>query len=216
MLDRHRSELDRGAAHLGWKVGFGAPAALARFGLDRPLVGALTAGRGLASGAEASVSGWTRGVIEAELAAYLARDIGGAATAEEALDAVAGWSLAIELADVDQPPDDVEEVLAGNIYHRHVVLGGRAPADVDPAAAFVTVRRDGVEVASVDDPRELVGDLGWVLATTASTLAAAGDRLRSGDVVITGSVMPPMPIAAGETWEVTADGFGPVEVRLVR
>jgi 2-keto-4-pentenoate hydratase len=214
MLARHRAELDAGAEHLGWKVGFGAPAAMARLGLDRPLVGALTVGRRLPPGASASVDGWTHGLIEAEIAAYVGRDIGGAATAEEALAAVDGWSLAVELADLDQPPNDVEEILAGNIYHRWVLFGDVVPG-VDPTTAVASVRRDGAEVASTDRPHELVGELGWVLATTASTLAAADGALRAGDIVITGSMVPPMPIAAGETWEVSADGLGRVNVRLV-
>ena len=214
MLARHRQELAAGAVPLGWKVGFGAPAAMKRLGLDRPLVGALTAGRRLPPGASVSLEGWTRGVIEAEIAAYVGRDLGADATAEEAFAAVDGWSLAVELADVDVPPDDIEEILAGNIYHRHVLLGDLAPDELDPTTVSVTVLRDGVAVAATDRPRELVGELGWVLATTASTLAAGGAALRAGDVVITGSVVPPIDLVPGQTWQVTADGLGEVAVRL--
>ena len=53
-----------------------------------------------------------------------------------------------------------------------------------------------------------------MLATTASTLAAAGGALRAGDVVITGSVVPPVPVAAGEAWQVSVPGRSGVEVRL--
>jgi 2-keto-4-pentenoate hydratase len=215
MLARHREELAAGAEHMGWKVGFGAPAAMERLGIDRPLVGALTTGRRLPLGASVSVAGWARGLIEAEIAAYVGRDIGAEATPEEAFAAVDAWSLAIELADLDLPPDDIEEILAGNVYHRHVLLGDLAPADLDPTRVSVTVRRDGAEVAATDRPHELVGDLGWVLATTASTLAACGGALRAGDVVITGSVVPPIEVAPGQAWQVTAEGLGEVAVRLV-
>lgn len=212
MLARHRDELDAGAEHLGWKVGFGAPAAMARLGLDRPLVGALTAGRRLGPGASVTVDGWTRGLIEAEVAAYVGRDVAGDATPADALAAVDGWSLAVELADLDLPPDDVEEILAGNIYHRWVLLGDVVPEL--PRQRGVVVRRDGVEAAATDRPDDLVGELGWVLATTASTLAAAGATLRAGDVVITGSMVPPMPIDVDEAWEVAAPGLGTVTVAL--
>src|SRR6266508_4470699 len=37
--------------------------------------------------------------------------------------AIASIGPAIELADVDFPPDDVEMILAGNIYNRYVILG---------------------------------------------------------------------------------------------
>ena len=214
MLARHRDELTAGAEHLGWKVGFGAPAAMERLGLDRPLVGALITGRRLTPGASVSLDGWTRGVIEAEIAAYVGRDIGAEATAAEAFAAVDAWSLAIELADVDLPPDDIEEILAGNIYHRHVLLGDLAPDDLDPTTVSVTVRRDGTEVAATNRPHELVGELGWVLATTASTLAASGAALRAGDVVITGSVVPPLDVGPGQSWDVTVEDLGELKVRL--
>jgi 2-keto-4-pentenoate hydratase len=201
MLARRQDELDAGAEHLGWKVGFGSPAAMAALAIDRPLVGYLTAGRRLAPGATVSVAGWTRGVIEAEIAAYVGPDL-----------AVDGWGLAVELADVDHPPSDVEEILAGNVYHRHVLFGGRVA--VLPEERGVSVRLDGEEVAATSDPDELVGELGWVLATTASTLAAAGNELRPGDVVITGSMIPPMEIAPGQLWEVSAPGLGSIDVRL--
>jgi 2-keto-4-pentenoate hydratase len=174
---------------------------MAALAIDRPLVGYLTAGRRLAPGATVSVAGWTRGVIEAEIAAYVGPDL-----------AVDGWGLAVELADVDHPPSDVEEILAGNVYHRHVLFGGRVA--VLPEERGVSVRLDGEEVAATSDPDELVGELGWVLATTASTLAAAGNELRPGDVVITGSMIPPMEIAPGQLWEVSAPGLGSIAVRL--
>jgi len=201
MLARRRDELAAGAEHLGWKVGFGSPAAMAGFGIDRPLVGYLTTGRRLAPGSEVSVAGWTRGVIEAEVAACVGPGL-----------AVEGWALAIELADVDFPPADIEEIGAGNVYHRHVLFGDRVAALPDERG--VRVRRDGDELAVTSDPDELVGELGWVISTTASTLAAAGNELRAGDVVITGSMIPPMDVAPGQVWEASAPGLGSIAVRL--
>jgi len=201
MLARRQAELDAGAEPIGWKVGFGSPGGMAALGIDRPLVGYLTAGRRLEPGAMVPIGDWTRPLLEAEVAAYVGPDL-----------AVAGWALAIELADLDHPPDDIEQILAGNVYHRHVLLGDRVP--VLPSDRGVTVRRDGVEVAATDDPDELVGELGWVVATTASTLAAAGGALRAGDVVITGSMVPPIDVAPGEAWRVVANGLGELDVRL--
>jgi 2-keto-4-pentenoate hydratase len=201
MLAGLRAELDAGAEHIGWKVGFGSPAGMAALGIDRPLVGYLTAGRRLEPGATVAVGDWTRPLLEAEIAAYVGPDL-----------AVVGWALAIELADLDHPPDDIEKILTGNVYHRHVLFGDRVP--VLPNDRGVTVRRDGVEVAATSRPDELVGELGWVLATTASTLAAAGGAVAAGDVVITGSMVPPIPVAPGESWTVSASGLGTLDVRL--
>ncbi|HET9422020.1 MAG TPA: fumarylacetoacetate hydrolase family protein [Nocardioides sp.] len=211
MLARRQDELAAGAQHLGWKVGFGSPAGMAALGIDRPLVGFLTSDRLLTSGATVSLAGWTRPLFEAEVVVRLGDDIGPDATAGDALAAVDGWATAIELADLDRAPDDIEAVLAGNVYHRHVLLGELGPQRPGPA---FTVRRNGVEVTGTSEPEELTGELGWVLATTASTVAAAGGALLAGDVVITGSVVPPVPVAAGEAWHVSVPGRSGVEVHL--
>ncbi|MBO0845045.1 MAG: hypothetical protein J2P22_06470 [Nocardioides sp.] len=115
MLERQRLE---GGTHLGWRAGFGAPAAMERFGTGRPLVGYLTHERLLEDGATVSLAGSTKSVLEAEVALHLARDVPPGATGAEALAAVGGISVAIEVADLDVPPEDVEEIVAGNIYHR--------------------------------------------------------------------------------------------------
>jgi 2-keto-4-pentenoate hydratase len=66
-------------------------------------------------------------------------------------------------------------------------------------------------VAATSDPEALTGELGFVLASMADTLAASGAVMAAGDVVITGSVVPPIPVAAG-SWRVVADGLGEVSV----
>jgi 2-keto-4-pentenoate hydratase len=211
MLAARDAALDAGAGHLGWKLGFGAPAAMAAFGTDRPLVGFLTRDRLLPSGATVDVGAWTKPVLEAEVAAHLGSDLGPGATPAEALAAVTGWSVAIELADVDVPPQDLEEVLAGNIFHRRVVLGPVVDALPDPLT--FTVERDGEVVATTSDPAALTGDLGEILASTATTLATCGASLSAGDVVITGSVVPPIDVT-GRVWRVLS-GIGEVTASTV-
>ncbi|MBZ5737936.1 fumarylacetoacetate hydrolase family protein [Nocardioides mangrovi] len=198
---------------IGWKAGFGAPASLAALEIDRPLVGFLTRSRLLPSGTSASVSSWTKPMLEAEVCAHLASDVGPGWTPAEALAAVGGWSVAIELADLSFAPTDVEAILASNIYHRHVILGPVVPALPSPLSFSVT--KDGSEVATTSDPEALTGDLGFVLASTADTLAACGAGLRAGDVVITGSVIPPLALEDGGAWSVAAGALDAVSLRLL-
>lgn len=212
MLAARAAALSSGATPLGWKLGFGAPAALARFGTDRPLVGFLTRDRLLASGADVDVTGWTAPMLEAEVAAHLGADLAADATPDEALAAVAGWSVAIELADVDPPPTDIEQVLAGNIFHRNVLLGPVVPSL--PADLSFDVSRDGEEVAATSTPWALTGEPGTVLASAASTLASCGAALSAGDVVITGSVVAPIDVSVGGSWHVVAPDLGEVSVEL--
>jgi 2-keto-4-pentenoate hydratase len=212
MLALRASALDSGVEPLGWKLGFGAPGAMASFGTDRPLVGFLTSDLSLVSGSSVSVAEWTKPLLEAEVAAHLGSPVPPAASAAEALAAVSGWSVAIELADLSFAPSDIEAILAGNIFHRHVLLGPVVPSI--PSDLSFSVLRDGSEVAATSTPYELTGPLGSILASAASTLAASGASLSAGDVVITGSVVAPIDVSGGGSWRVVAPGLGEVDVSL--
>ena len=212
MLERRRRELDDGATHLGWKAGFGAPAAMERLGTDRPLVGYLTRERLLDDGATVSLDGMKQPVLEAEVALHLAHEVPAGADAATALAAVGTIGVAIEIADIDGPTDDVEEILAGNIFHRHVLLGPEVEVRITSDLG-AEVERDDTVVARTDEPEALTGDVAGVLASRADTLAKTGGTTAAGDVVITGSVVPPVPLSAG-LWAVTFTGLGEVTVRV--
>src|SRR4051812_12829805 len=190
--------LQAGDRQLGWKVGFGAPAAMEKFGTDRPLVGFLLHSAVLEDGASVAIGDWTAPALEPEIAVHLGRDVPPGASWDEVRASIRGLSAAIELADVDPPPADPRAILAGNIFQRHVVLG---PVDTGRATAEGIggrVVRDGEEIAANDDPAALTGEMIEVVRLAAEALEAAGERLRAGEVVITGSVVPPVQIAPGQ------------------
>jgi hypothetical protein len=172
---------------IGWKAGFGSPAALGRLGIERPLVAPLPASGVLDDGATVDVSGWTSPVLEAEVAVWIGQGLG----------------VAVELADVDFPPDDVERILASGIYHRHVLLGPPVVQTLDGFSARVLC--DGELVASTGDPTALTGELDDVLEAVSLT---AGRELREGEVVIAGSVVPPLSVAPGQLWRIELAPLG--------
>ncbi len=198
MLRERQRAIDAGDRAIGWKLGFGAPASLERFGLHAPLVGFLIGSRVREPGSTVSCAGWKGPVAEPELAVHIGRDLG--PEDDDVAGAISGLAPAIELADVDPPPEDLVEVLAGNIFHRAVVFGESGPDTIGGAHAGLEARvtRDGVELARTGDLDALTGDLFTVIGHTARLLAAAGERLRAGDVVITGSIVPPIGIEPGQ------------------
>jgi 2-keto-4-pentenoate hydratase len=196
MLALRRARLDAGEQSRGWKLGFGAPAARERLGIDRPLVGFLTDRGLIEDGATVPVGGWANPMLEPEIAAHIGP--GGA---------IAGLSAAIELADVDAPPADPEAILAGNIYHRHFMLGPVDRGRTDGTGIGARLLRAGDTVAETDEPAALTGDIVRVVRLTGELLAAFGEALRPGDVVIAGSALPPLSVSPGDT--VTAE-LGPL------
>ena len=52
------------------------------------------------------------------------------------------------------------------------------------------------KVAETTDPQAMTGDLIEIVRHVAGLLAAFGERLRSGDIIITGSTVPAVAIAS--------------------
>jgi 2-keto-4-pentenoate hydratase len=195
-LALRRRRLEAGDLPLGWKVGFAAPAMLERLAICAPLVGFLQQSARVRSGAEVSFAGWTRPVAEPEIAVHLGRDVAAGSDRETAEAAIAGISPAIELVDLDTPPEDPERILGGNIYQRHVVLGTNGPARTGSTAQGLTCRvvRNGHELARTSDPQSNTGEWIEIVRHVADLLAAFGERLRAGEIIITGSIVPPLTI----------------------
>src|SRR6187549_3068714 len=107
-MELRKRRFNEGAHQVGWKVGFGAPAAQKNLKLTAPLVGFILDRAMLPSGAKVPLAGWQKPAAETEIAAYIGRDLPAQATRDDVRKAVAAIGPAIELADIDCPMDDVE------------------------------------------------------------------------------------------------------------
>jgi 2-keto-4-pentenoate hydratase len=188
---------DRG---LGWKLGFGTPAAMKKLGIDAPLVGYLLESARLESGATVDISQWENPRLEPEIVARVGPD-----------GEIAALGAAIELIDLDPSAADPEAILAADIFQRHVLLGpvteGASLADVS-----LQVRVNGEETAATDDVTEATGDLDGLVRHVAATLSDAGASLERGDMVICGSIVPALEVAPGDEVEVRLEPLGRLAV----
>jgi 2-keto-4-pentenoate hydratase len=170
----------------GFKVGFGTPEAMAKLGIERPLVAPISDRTLLPDDATVDLTGWKNPMIELEVAVH----VGG------------GLSAAIELADVHPPPEDPDTILAGDIYHRHWIIG--PVIDAPPVRGRLT--RDGTPIADDGTPLDHEAIIRDVEATI-------GRALAPGEVVITGSIFPPQPAVPGR-WEGEVEPPGRLVVTL--
>jgi 2-keto-4-pentenoate hydratase len=202
-LRRRRELLEAGHKPLGWKLAFGGPAALERLRISAPLVGFLTDRALVGSGSMLSLSSWKKPAAEPEVAVHLGKDLPAGADRRTAMAAIAGLGPAIEVADVDHSSDDVEGTLARNIYQRHVILGRNAP---DRAGGILEglssrVLRNGTEIANITGVQalqKLTGELIDIVRHTANLLAVFGETLQAGQIIIAGSIIPPIWIEPGD------------------
>lgn len=210
-----QQRLDAGAKQIGWKVGFGAPAAKEKLRIAMPLVGFILDTALLEPGATVSLKGWQKPVVEPEIAVHLGKDVPAGASRETAKAAIAAIGPAIELADLDHPIEDVETVLERDIFQRHILLGrsdaSRAGARLDGLTGRVI--RSGKDVAVPADLETNIGELIEIVRHVGSVVAHFGDGLRAGQFIICGSVTPlqtPEPHDTGFEWNL--DPIGKVSV----
>ncbi len=191
MLTRRREILAQGAQPIGWKVGFNVPDIQRKLGIDAPLAGFLTT--------DSLIEGeWDEYpvVVESEVAVEIGDD---------------GRSIvallpALELAD---PPDldlEIEQILAGNIFHRAVAFGPRVET-TEAGSGRILV--NGEEEHSVK-----AAGLEQMVDAVAARLEAAGEELQPGDRIITGVLAPPYEAQAGDTVRLELEALGGVELRF--
>jgi len=216
-LAKRRERIAAGETPLGWKVGFGAPASMQRLGLQAPLVGYLMQAALLPSGSSVSIASYSKPVLEPEIAVRMARDLPGGSPPEAAGTAVKELMPAIELADLDPAPtpDNLDLVLEGDIFQRQVLLCSSTRPGASVSGLTSRLIRRGAEVARTTEPEALTGKLVDLVAHVASTLAAFGERLAAGDIIITGSITPAVTIERGEVGIAHAlDPIGEVSVKF--
>ena len=208
-LALRREQLDSGERSLGWKLGFGSPAAMERLSISAPLVGYLLASGLEEPGVSVPIGDWANPALEAEVAVHFARDLPPGPDETTLREAIAGIGPAFELVDVDPPPEDVEEILTGNIFQRGCVLG---PPSARRSLEGVTGRvgANGAEPTVVEDTGELLG----LVRHTADLLAAFGERPRAGEVLITGAILPFLELAPGDRVDYELDPVGGLSIRF--
>jgi 2-keto-4-pentenoate hydratase len=200
LLMRRREMCAQAAEPIGWKIGFNVSAVQEKLGIDRPLAGFLTSDGLLESGATWSLGDGGEVVVESEVAVELGED---AAT-------IVALLPALELADPPDLSQDVETILAGNIFHRAVAFGPRVETR-SPGAARILV--NGEEQHAID-AKSAGARLEEMVSVVADRLAAADERLEPGQRIITGVLAPPHAARAGDTVRLELEALGGVELRF--
>jgi 2-keto-4-pentenoate hydratase len=197
LLERRAALLAEGARPLGWKVGFNVPATQERLGIDGPLAGFLTSA-GLLGDGDSYPLGGAPAIAEPEVAV----EVGAHGRS------IAALLPALEIA---HPPDlsqEVDEILAGNIFHRAVAFGPRVET-TEPGAARILVNGEQRHTVAAE---ETGVRLTAMVQAIAGRLAEAGEELRPGDRIITGVIAPPPPVEPGDRVRLELEALGAVEL----
>jgi 2-keto-4-pentenoate hydratase len=180
-------------------------------GIDHPCAGMIFASRIHASPAVIRKADYVNVRVECELAVRLGRDLReehAPYTAATVRPAVAEVMAAFELIEdraADYKTCRALSLIADNAWNGGIVVGAGvpAPASSDLDGIGGSLARDGRPAGNgkTDDP---LGALAWL----ANLAVERGRPMSAGMVVITGSVIATVDIAAGERLSFVLDGIG--------
>ena len=200
----------QGRRIVGRKAGLTAEAVQKQLGVDQPDFGVLFDDMRIADGGNLDPARCIQAKAEAEIAFVLGADLPSAdTTAEQVAAAVASVHAAIEIVDsrIADWKITFADTVADNGSSAFFVLSDQglplAGLDLEGAAMTMTVNGNlastGIGSAALGNPLNAAA---WL----ARTLAAGGDPLKAGDILLAGALGPMVVLTAGD--EVRADVAG--------
>ncbi|MFF0508757.1 2-keto-4-pentenoate hydratase [Streptomyces griseus] len=213
-----RRALARGRRLTGRKIGLTSSAVQHQLGVDQPDFGALFADMAVPEGAPVPAGLLLQPKVEAEVALVLDRDLPHPDSTVADVMAATGFCLAaLEIVDsrISEWDISIVDTVADNASSGLYVLGSRpVPLNgLDLRAVTMALTRNG-KPASAGTGADCLGSPLNAAAWLASTLAAAGDPLRAGDVVLTGALGPMLPAAPGDVFEAQISVLGSVRAEF--
>jgi len=204
---------------VGRKVGLTAVAVQQQLGVDRPDFGVLFDDMRIADGGSLLASKVIQPKAEAEVAIVLAKDINDPeATADMMLDRADHAVAAIELVDsrIADWKITFADTVADNGSSAFFVLGStqKPLKGLDLRTCGMAMEVNGV-VASLGAGVACLGHPLNAAAWLARTLAAAGEGLKAGDIIMTGALGPMVTLSPGDRVRAEIGGLGSVSVDYV-
>lgn len=217
MLDRRLAEGER---VVGKKIGVTSQAVQDMLGVHQPDFGFLTDWMHIANGAAVSLAdtGLIQPRAEGEIAFKLKHDLQGpGVTREDVLDATEYVSPCFEIVDsrIRDWQIRIQDTVADNASCGVFVIGEARvePRALDLAAARMDIRKNGEPIAT-GYGAAVQGHPAEAVAWLANTLGAFGIPFLAGELILSGSLAPLLPAAAGDRFELDLDGVGSAAVRF--
>ena len=205
---------DAGAV-VGYKIGLTSARMQAMCRIAEPICGAVLATRVHTSGVVLRRSAYGRLGLEFEIAVRIGRDVPienqTAGSVRRYADAVCAAVEIVDDRDADYSQLDVRGLIADNAWNAGVVLSRWVTPwpDLPAVEGVVSV---GAEVIDRGFGRDVLGDPLICTAWLANHLAARGEQLKAGQIVMTGSLVPTRFPTADANYRFDLEGIGSVSV----
>jgi 2-keto-4-pentenoate hydratase len=203
-----------GERHIGWKVGLTAKAIQEQFGFYEPVFGCILEKR--PSGHVFSATELIHPGFETELCMRLARPLEGQVSNEDVRASMDVIHPSFEI--IETRGDFVNQIalaIADNAQQRSVVLGAPVPLVPDMALDRIEARVQlNAQEVAVGLGSAVLGNPLNSIAWLAGKLGNYGQKLRAGDIIMTGSFVRQFPLSPGDIAVAEFFGVGRVEVAV--
>jgi len=211
--------LDAGETIIGKKIGVTSKVVMDMLKVNQPDFGMMTSGMVFNEGESIDTSTMIAPRAEAEVAFVLKSDLmGPGVTAADVLRATDFVVPCFEIVDsrIQDWKIKIQDTVADNASCGVLVLGGRrkSPADIDLALAGMVLEKNG-EIISTSTGAAVQGSPVNAVAWLANTLGNLGIGLKAGEVILSGSQSPLVPVKAGDSLVCSVGGLGGTSVRFI-
>lgn len=193
--------IEAGHRLVGMKMGLISKAKMQQMGVHSPIYGHLTADMLLENGGTLQKSAHCHPRVEPEIAFILGRDLEGPVSPAQALLAVEGVCAALEIIDSRYANFKfaLADVVADNASSARFVLGDTVmhPADVELGNLGMVMEVDGKPV-QIGSSAAIYDHPANSLAAQANMLAARGEKLHAGQIVLAGGATAAVAL---EAWQ---------------
>lgn len=215
MIERR---IANGETVIGKKIGVTSKAVQQMLNVYQPDFGLLLSGMVYAEGQAIPADSMIAPRAEAEVAFILKRDLDGpGVTAADVLRATDFVMPCFEIVDsrIKDWKIKIQDTVADNASCGVFVLGGtpRSLRGLDLSVAGMVVEKNG-EIVSTSAGASVQGSPVNAVAWLANTLGALGIPLKAGEVILSGSQSPLMPVKAGDFFTCSVGGLGSCSARF--
>ncbi len=211
--------VEAGETIIGKKIGVTSKVVMDMLKVNQPDFGMMTSGMVFNEGEAIVASSMIAPRAEAEVAFVLKRDLmGPGVTAADVLRATDCVVPCFEIVDsrIKDWKIKIQDTVADNASCGVLTLGGtrKSPRDLDLALAGMVLEKNG-EVISTSTGAAVQGSPVNAVAWLANTLGRLGIGLKAGEVILSGSQSPLVPVKAGDSLVCSVGGLGGTSVRFI-
>ncbi len=211
--------LDAGERVVGKKIGVTSKVVMDMLKVNQPDFGHLLSGMVFNEGEAVRTDRLIAPRAESEVAFVLKRDLEGpGVTAADVLRATDCVMPCFEIVDsrIRDWKIKIQDTVADNASCGVFVLGGtrRSPRDIDLALAGMVLEKNG-EIVSTTTGASVQGSPVNAVAWLANTLGRLGIALKAGDVILSGSQSPLVPVVKGDSLHCSVGSLGGCSVRFI-